>query len=89
MDYQDVVEWEYFSKVLLIVVYLQSFLLISDRPFLALKFQGFGVKENWNKYLLIAVGVGMFLGFGIVSFLPIYGVYVLLSLFTIRKQNYR
>lgn len=87
LDYPEISEWPYFSKVLLIVVYLQSMLLVTNRPFLALKFKNYTVSDNWNKYLLLAVGIVGFIVFGFVSVIVTYGIYVLLSLTTIKQTE--
>ena len=84
LEYESVRDWVYFSKTLLIVIYIQAILLISDRPFLALKFKSFSMKENWNKYLLLLVSAVSLITLREVGVILIYAVYIILSLTTIR-----
>lgn len=62
------------------IVILLSWLMVSTLPLLALKFKDFTLKNNWPKYLLVAVAI---LSFIILKWLAIpltVMVYVLLSL---------
>tara|TARA_B100000809_G_scaffold180563_1_gene178178 strand:+ start:618 stop:1289 length:672 start_codon:yes stop_codon:yes gene_type:complete len=79
---------EYISNPRILVAFtvIQSYLLVSDRPFLALKFRDYSFNNNWNKYALLVVSVFSLLIFQFAGILIIYGVYLLLSLFTIRTQ---
>ena len=44
-------------EVWLILMFLGSFLLVSPIRLIALKFKTFNLKENWTKYILLALGV--------------------------------
>lgn len=76
-------------KILVIVAIVQSYLLVTNRPFLALKFKDYSFASNWNKYLLLIISVLSLLLFQFAGIFIIYGVYVLLSLFTIRGETKR
>ena len=89
LDYESVREWPYFSKSLLIVVFIQATLLVSNRPFLALKFKSYKLIENWNKYLLLLVSAILVVVLKEVSVVLIYVLYVVLSLTTIRTVKNR
>lgn len=62
------------------VVLVVSYLMVSTLPMMALKFKNFGVKDNWPKFLLVAIAAvaAIFLQWLAVPFVFI--VYVLLSL---------
>lgn len=68
---------KWFWYALIVVV---SWLMVSTLPMMALKFKNLTVKDNWPKFLLVAIAViaGIFLGWLAVPFVFI--VYVVLSL---------
>jgi CDP-diacylglycerol--serine O-phosphatidyltransferase len=43
--------------VLYLVIALLSYLMVSTLPIMAFKFKNFGIKDNWPRYLVIAVAV--------------------------------
>jgi CDP-diacylglycerol--serine O-phosphatidyltransferase len=73
-------------KVLIALAIVQSYLLVTDHPFLALKFKDYSIKKNWNKYLLLITSLFALILFQYAGIFVIYGVYVLLSLLTIRPE---
>jgi len=87
----DVMWGEYVSnpKFLIVLAVVQSYLLVSDRPFLSLKFKDYSFKNNWNKYTLLIVSLLSLVFFQFAGIFIIYGVYVLLSLLTIRPEKMR
>ncbi len=72
-------QWLENQYVLLAIVIIFSLLLIADYKLLALKFKGFGWRNNEFKYILIASGIGLFAGFGIIAFPLIIIIYLVLS----------
>jgi CDP-diacylglycerol--serine O-phosphatidyltransferase len=80
---------EYVSnpKLLISLAFIQSYLLVTNRPFLALKFKDYSFNNNWNKYVLLIVSLIALVVFQFVGIFIVYGVYLILSLFTIRGQE--
>ena len=76
-------------KILVALALTQSFLLVTNRPFLALKFKDYSFKSNWNKYFLLIVSVISLLFCQFAGIFIIYGVYVVLSLLTITPDTSR
>ena len=78
---------EYVSNPRLLVGFalFQSFMLVSDRPFMAIKFKNYSIKETWNKYAFFTLSFLSLLLFQYFGILIIYGLYIFLSLFTIRN----
>jgi len=68
-------KWFLYGAILIV-----SYLMVSTLPMMALKFKNLAVKDNWPKFLLVAVALvaGIFLQWLAVPFVFI--VYVLLSL---------
>ena len=77
------------SRVLMIIIFVQSYMLISDRPFLALKFKEYSFAANLNKYLFLAVSVVSIPLLKVAAIPVIYIAYVLISLGTLTKQETR
>lgn len=67
-------------KMIMAVVFLVfSLLLIAPVNLFALKFKTFGFKENWNKYVLLLVGLFALAFWGLNSFVLIIPFYIILS----------
>lgn len=73
-------------KVIIGLVLVQSYLLVADRPFLALKFKDYSFKSNWNKYMLLLLSIISIVFFTSIAIPIIYVFYILLSLFTIPAE---
>ena len=87
LDHKLLADYVSNPKILVAIAMLQSYLLVTDRPFLALKFKDYSFKNNWNKYILLVFGVLALFAFQFAGILLIYGFYVVLSLFTIRAED--
>lgn len=55
--------WLFSEIIWLVIVLIFSFLLISPFPLIALKFKDFSLKNNWNRFSVIVIGI-----FGIALF---------------------
>jgi CDP-diacylglycerol---serine O-phosphatidyltransferase len=66
--------------ILYIIIALLCYLMVSSIPMISLKFKNFSVKDNWPRFLLIALTIASIpvLGFAAVPFVFI--AYILLSL---------
>ncbi|MFN6944698.1 MAG: CDP-alcohol phosphatidyltransferase family protein, partial [Cytophagaceae bacterium] len=62
------------------IILISSGLLVSEIRLLALKFKGFGWKENVFRYLLIIISIVLFLIFHLLSIPFIIIIYIILSL---------
>lgn len=68
------------------IIALLSGLMVSSLPLMALKFKDFSVKNNWPKYLLIALSVLLFILLKWLAIPLAVLAYVLLSLFSQNKK---
>lgn len=89
LDHPIMSEYVSNPKILIGLAIIQSYLLVSNRPFLALKFKDYSFANNWNKYVLLIVSIISLVLFQFAGILLIYGIYVVLSLFTIRPTEGR
>lgn len=64
------------------VILVVSYLMVSNLPFMALKFKDYSVKNNLMKYILLAVGLVCIIALKWLAVPVIFVVYVVLSLFT-------
>lgn len=63
------------------IILVLSFLMVSNQPFMALKFTDFSVKNNLMKYILIGISLVAILGLGWLAVPVIFIVYAVLSAF--------
>ena len=71
--------------VLYAVILLLSGLMVSRLPMLSLKFKGYGLKKNWEKWTLIILSIVSVLLLKWLAAPVIFVIYLLLSLMTKRK----
>jgi CDP-diacylglycerol--serine O-phosphatidyltransferase len=76
-----------FSALLLVSVTLTSLLLVSEIPMLSLKFESMGWKGNEVRYILLICSLAFILFFGFLGIAAAILLYVLLSVFTLKKIN--
>lgn len=75
--------------VLYAIIFLLCYLMVSSIPMISLKLKNFSVKDNWTRFLLVALALGSIpvLGYAAVPFVFI--CYVLLSLAVPPKSTAR
>jgi CDP-diacylglycerol--serine O-phosphatidyltransferase len=71
--------------VLYAIIVVVSYLMVSSLGLMGLKFNNFSLKDNWSKYLLLAVGLIMVLLFQWMAVPVVFVLYILLSLLTQNK----
>ncbi len=76
-------------KLLIILAVVQSYLLVTNHPFLALKFKDYSLKNNWNKYALLLISIIALVLFQFAGILIVYAAYVILSVLTIKLEHQR
>lgn len=85
-----IIRYEYFNIQTLFInkwllygiILVLSYLMVSNQPFMALKFTDFSMKNNLMKYILIGIAVVAILTLGWLAVPVIFIVYALLSLFS-------
>lgn len=68
------------------LVFIFSLLLVSEIPMFSLKFKNLKWKENYLRYLIIAVAAICLIFFGLAGLAATIGLYIVLSLLTARKR---
>ena len=68
------------KEFMIISVVLAAVLMNSKLRLLALKFDGYGLAENWPKYLLLLIGLGLFVFLNFAAFPGILVTYFLISI---------
>lgn len=63
-----------------------SYLLVSEIPMFSLKMKTVSIKENYRQYILLLSAIALLCIFGIKGLSAIIGLYILLSLLTIRRK---
>jgi CDP-diacylglycerol--serine O-phosphatidyltransferase len=71
--------------VLYAIIAIVSYLMVSTLPLMGLKFTNYNVKDNWPKFLLVAVALVSALLFQWMAVPIIFVLYILLSLLTQNK----
>ena len=79
-------EWMLNKWVLYAVTIIVSWLMVSRLPMMSIKFRNYGVKQNWEKFAIIAVGILAALLFQWGAVPIVFVVYILLSLLTQNKN---
>lgn len=74
-------DYELHPKIILVCVFIVSYLMVSDIKLIALKFQGFAFKDNWEKYLLVIISVILVFVFKFQAFFAIIPFYIFFSVF--------
>lgn len=69
-----------------IIIFI-SYLMVSTIPLMALKFKGFDVKGQWEKFLLIGIGLIATILFQWLAVPIVFIVYIVLSLATQKKST--
>lgn len=67
-------------KIVLLVVIIISFALVSDVKLIALKFKDYTLKNNWEKYFLLVVGLVCLVFFNKILFVFVTPCYILVSI---------
>ena len=82
-------EGEYFqwfnALYLLLLVFVMSFLLVSELPMFSLKFKEFSWKTNKIKYIFLIVSISLLVLYGVNGFSAVILWYILLSVFLYKK----
>lgn len=72
--------------VIVVLVIIFSLLLVSEIPMFSLKFKNLKWKENYLRYLIIAVAAICLISLGLAGLAATIGLYIVLSLLTARKR---
>jgi CDP-diacylglycerol--serine O-phosphatidyltransferase len=72
--------------VLYVIILLVSWLMVSTLPMMSIKFKNYDVKQNWEKFAIIAIGLVTALLFKWMAVPVVFIVYILLSLLTQKKN---
>ena len=72
-----------YAIVCLVVIF--SLLLVSELPMFSLKFTNLKLKENYLRYLILVAAVIFLIFFGLAGLAATIGLYIILSLLTIKK----
>jgi len=75
-----------YAYVVLLMVFVSSYLLVSEIPMFALKFKHWGWKGNEVKYIFVLLCIPLLLFLGVIGIAAIILWYVLLSALTHKKQ---
>lgn len=73
-----------YTIVALVIIF--SLLLVSEIPMFSLKFKNLKWKENYLRYLIIAVAAICLISLGLAGLAATIGLYIVLSLLTARKR---
>ena len=76
--------FEMIHIVALVIIF--SLLLVSEIPMFSLKFKNLKWKENYLRYLIIAVAAICLISLGLAGLAATIGLYIVLSLLTARKR---
>lgn len=68
------------------IIFLVSFLMVSNLPLMSLKFQGFGMKENMPRFLLVIIAIAAIIILKWVAVPVIFVAYLILSLLVKNKN---
>ena len=74
--------WEYAPYLIVVGIFVSSYLLIAEIPMFALKFKHWGWKGNEIKYIFILSCIPLLWWLGISGFAAIIAWYIILSVFT-------
>ena len=84
-NYANAQGWLLNQWVLYAVILLVSWLLVSRLPMMAMKFRNFDLRSNWQKYVLLVLGLVCALLFRWMAVPVVFIAYILLSL-TAKKK---
>ena len=73
------IDYQFETYQLILIVIICSILLVSNFPLLALKFKTFGWKENKTKFVLVIISVGLLIAFQFAAIPLILPLYLILS----------
>jgi CDP-diacylglycerol--serine O-phosphatidyltransferase len=85
-NYFDTQVWLLNKWVLYVIILLVSWLMVSTLPMMSIKFKNYDVKQNWEKFAIIAIGLVTALLFKWMAVPVVFIVYILLSLLTQKKN---
>ena len=71
--------------IIILLVFASSALLVSEIPMFALKFKNFSWKDNWVKYIFLAVSLALIIIFQIGGLAIAILWYLMLSLLTEKR----
>lgn len=69
------------------IIVVNSFLLISEIPLMALKFKHYGVKGNLEKYIFLIASVILILLLKMLAIPLIFALYILISIISIKRNE--
>ncbi len=72
---------------LYLLIFLLSYLMISNLPLMSLKFKNFGVRDNLPKFILAAVAIASFIFLKWLAIPVIFVLYIVISLIVHRKPT--
>lgn len=84
-NYFGVQQWLLNAWVLYAIIAVTSYLMVSTLPLMSLKFRNYDLKQNWQKFLLLAIGLVSMLLFQWMAVPVIFIAYILLSLLSQNK----
>lgn len=73
--------WIINKWVLYAIITLLAFLMVTNRRFIAFKFKGLAIKDNWEKYTLVVAAIVLILLLGWLAVPAIFVLYLILSAF--------
>lgn len=86
-NYFDLQQWLLNQWVLYGIILLTSYLMVSNLPLMALKFKGFDLRSQWEKFTLIAIGLITAFLFHWLAVPIVFILYIVLSLTTQKKST--
>lgn len=85
-NYFGAQEWLVNKWVLYVITILVSWLMVSRLPMMSIKFKNLDIKQNWQKFALIIIGLVVALLFRWMAVPIVFLAYILLSLLTQNKK---
>lgn len=84
-NYFDAQLWLLNKWVLYAITLLVSWLMVSTLPMMSIKFRNYDLKQNWEKFAIIAIGLVTALLFRWMAVPVVFVVYIVLSLLSQKK----
>jgi CDP-diacylglycerol--serine O-phosphatidyltransferase len=84
-NYFDAQVWLLNKWVLYAVILVVSWLMVSTLPMMSIKFRNYDLKQNWEKFAIIAIGLVTALLFRWMAVPVVFVVYIVLSLLSQKK----
>ena len=68
------------TYVLVPMIFILSFLLVSEIPMIALKFKNLSFRDNWSRYLLLLISLVLLIFLKICAYPVIFLIYIIISI---------